>query len=209
MTLAVVTPLYQGPLEQPFTVQRLHRYQADSLVAAGVTDAGGLHNFTNTDIIRARSRALCQMYRKGIDHLLFWDADVHAPVEQTAKCIRAMLDSGHDLVHVEYPRRGGGWTAHGTTEYVAGDRFTTARYVTMGFTLLTRKCIAAVLEAKDSARVAYRDHYDGERHEDAAVFALIINDEGLLLEEGYSFCERAAWVGITPHVYLGARMRHA
>lgn len=217
MTLAIVTPLYRGPSERPLEVARLHDYHADVVKRAGLTAAEQpAELYCNTDLIRARSRALCTVYRAGFDHLLFWDADVGGPPEQVGHCLRQMMGCG-DIVHCEYPKRGGGWSAHGVSEYDATKtEFTLARYVTMGFTLISRECMRAVLESEAAARVAYEDHYDGQWHVDAAVFALIIapsdtpdGKKGLLLEEGYSFCERAAWVGIKPMLYVGEGCRLA
>jgi hypothetical protein len=191
--------------------------------------------FVNTDLVRARSRALMIAYERGVDHLLFWDADVQAPPEQIGMCLRRMMMSGFDLVGAPYARKRVSWDkvaaalangvppsaenleraaydfpVHDVQSDVVSNGCSPCRYLPMGFTLLTKRCIKTMVEAEGNKHLRYRDHYDGAWHEVVAAFALIINNEGLLLSEDHSFCERYSWEGGKPQLYVGegASLQH-
>lgn len=202
--IVTVTPVYGGPRNNEARIAQLSaaRTRVAALVGA---ESLPLQLFTNTDLVRARSRAVTLAYERGFDHLLFWDDDVHGPDELVATCIREMVASGHDLVGVEYPKRGGGSVIRGAEPVIPSATFVSCRYLPMGFTLISRACMKTMLDAPMTKHLWFKDRFDGAERLVCALFALIINDEGLLLSEDYSFCERYAWCGGTqPHVYVGA-----
>lgn len=216
MPYAICTPVFGDPTSASVPLQYHERCR--HFMRSPDFDVFDMRLYVNTDLVRARSRAVTASLAKGVDGLIFWDVDVVAPVEQVAAAMRGMVHSGHDLVCVPYARKRGHWANVGPKqdeEIEAGYVLHAAdagkiengcapcRYVPMGFTYISRRLMKAVTEWEMCRHLQFRDHFEGAWHPSVAVFALIINSEGLLLSEDYSFCERAAALGFRPHVYLG------
>ena len=229
MKLCIATPLYEN------THVMLGYHQAVMKLKQPGVDILDFHQMTfGLDLVRKRSLALEMAYEAGYDHLLFWDADVMAPPDQCGTAIRNMLSTGFDLVGAPYPKKRIHWdrvaaaVKSGITDAeglqrsayefpvydvnpaILSNGCVPCRYLHMGFTLISRKLMKMVLEAPEFVHLRFKDRSGGEWKTRLASFALLINGEGLLLSEDFSFCERAIMLGVQPMLYVdeGSRLHH-
>lgn len=233
--LCIATPVYGTP--ETASVPLAYHNARMALARAPGVEVLEISLFTNTDLVRARSRAVAMAYERGVEHLLFWDADVVAPPSQVAAALRGMLASGHDLIGCSYPKKKVHWDrvrvrsqgeysvddpalagldfAHqeATPDVVDGNA-SPCRYVPMGFCLLSRALIVRMVEhAAFRAELLYVDRFDDKMTDVVGLFQLTIsevNGRRLLLSEDFSFCERARSVGFAPWLYVGegSKLQH-
>ncbi len=199
--LVIATPCYGGPSTASVSV-------GYALALAGLVrdPAIGIvpHVYlTNTDLTRARSRAVEYARRQECD-LLFWDSDVTGTPEQIATCVRGLVQSGCDLIGVPYRRRqpdvdyairhDGHLTLRDGVGEVTG--------VGMGFTFISRGCMSTMVEHYRPT-LAFDDVEAGEAAgEVVALFHLMLRDRRLLSED-YSFAQRWRDIGGKCHIFCG------
>jgi hypothetical protein len=232
--IGIASPIYGGGETGSVSV-RYH--EAVLALIRGGAELVDSRILTDTDLVRARSRAVAVALDRGWDHLLFWDVDVIAPVSQIATCLRGMLATGHDVVAAPYAKKRIDWAgsyfeqrsedAHANvTEYLRGDGevlgaavgdCVPVKYAPMGFTLLSSPCLRRMVDAIEHGSLRYRDQWaspgaprSGWR-DVTACFQLVIEPERrVLLEEGYSFCYR--WRKLGGEVWLydgpGSNLQH-
>jgi hypothetical protein len=187
--LLVCTPVYGHPDSASVSLAYLKAWMA---VCKGVECLPPRH-FTNCDLVRGRSRAVRMALEYGASHLLFWDADVGG--ESVPDVLRSMVAERVDFIAAPYPRklyRGEGRDTIST--HVASG------HVGMGFTLLSRACMARMVEAYRT-ELTFGDLVDDKVYPTVALFQLMILN-GTLLGEDYSFCQR--WQMLGGRVYLVA-----
>jgi hypothetical protein len=158
--------------------------------------------FLNTDLVRARSRAVRAALDGCFTHLLFWDADVGG--DGCARALQGMLDDGADVIAAPYPRKNG--TGRMTHE---------PPLVAMGFTLLSERCLRRMWDAYYDD-LHFDDVVNDKPYRTVAMFQLLRvelptpHPHFALLGEDYSFCER--WLrlggGITLYEGPGAPLEH-
>lgn len=228
MSLIIATPVYGNGPHKSAQVSLGYHEGILNLKQPGV-ELLDSRVFTDTDLVRARSRALALAYEGGFDHLLFWDSDVQAPSQQLGVCIQGMIESGYDLVGAPYPKKrihwnkiadalANGmpptadnlesaayeWPIHGFDMGAMDDKHCVpCRYLPMGFTLISRKCMQDMIESPNNKHLTFKDFFDGKHREIVAAFALLINSDGLLLSEDGSFCERYSHIGGQAKLYVG------
>lgn len=208
MSLCIATPVWGGP-EAGSVSLGYHQAMLAIAKAPGVTVLDHAI-FTNTDLVRARSRALKIALDGGFDHLLFWDADVYAAPEQLGACLRGMLASGHELVGAPYSKKTKRLdpVAHGIDTTIMNGACHPCTFVGMGFTLISRRMMQDV----SAMCPVFRDRYNGEWHDVRATFMLEILGDTLLSED-FSFCAKAERVrGAEGYAWLyvgeGAELGH-
>lgn len=235
MRLGIASPVYGGGETGSVSV-RYH--EAVMALVKGGAELVDSRILTDTDLVRARSRAVAVALDRGWDHLLFWDVDVIAPVSQIATCLRGMLATGHDLVAAPYAKKRISWAAevlsgedaHAlSTEYV-GDTPAEAtgaalghclgmKYVPFGFALLSSACMRRMVDAYMAPEhdLVFRDRWQGlgdtapRTHDVVALFQLVIEPERrALLEECFSFCHRWRKLGGEAWLYdgPGSKLQH-
>jgi hypothetical protein len=158
--------------------------------------------FVNTDLVRARSRAVRAALDGCYTHLLFWDSDVGG--NDVSTCLQGMLDTGADVVAAPYPRKNG--TGRMTHE---------PPFVAMGFTLLSERCMRKMWDAYYD-ELYFEDVIDAKPIRTVAMFQLLVVEirspwpHRALLGEDYSFCER--WLRLDETISLyegpGAPLEH-
>jgi hypothetical protein len=158
--------------------------------------------FTNTDLVRARSRAVRCALDECFTHLLFWDSDVGGDV---SGALQGMLSCGVDFIACPYPRKN-----------LSGRMTHEPPFVAMGFTLLSEACLRNMWDAHYD-ELAFDDIVDGKAHRSVALFQLILTDvpgakpHRALLGEDFSFCER--WLRLDGEIHLyegpGSPLDHA
>lgn len=224
--LMIATPVYGNPAVASVALG-WHRAVMQFARAPGVTIADPWF-FMNKDIVRARARAVSVALEGGFDHLLFWDADVAGEPGELAAALRGMLASGFDLVGCAPPKKTPvNWTsvaakaAFGATSAqalrTAGADYSSvlevargepvngclpAKYLPMGFTLISRRCLEAMTKHYDP-QLGYKDKYEGGWHRAVAFFSPVIVEGPRLLSEDYSFCQRWEWMGQKSYLYVG------
>lgn len=218
MTLMIATPVYGGPPAASVSLA-WHTEVVRFLRTPDVTVADA-HMFTNTDLVKARSRAVAMALEGGYDHLLFWDADVVGDAGDLAEAIRGMLASGHDLVGLAPPRKRAGKheappdysSAHGTAKFDGTNMVRSClptKYLPMGFTLISRACMQRMTD-HFRPQLEFKDQIDGVWRKCVALFSLVLVEGPLLLSEDYSFCERWRFLDGQPWLYVGkgAQVKH-
>lgn len=207
-TIAVATPVYGGhelgsvPSQYSTALLRL------------VKDPGIVPLETivrmNTDLVRARSKALHLAYHGGFDLLLFWDADIVASAAQLRTCLDGMVRAAEwaDVVAVDYRARGGKHEllARGKRDIVrrATVRLREADYVPFGFCLITRACMQRMTEhCLPIPGLRHREEVNGQLETIATAFMLQHTEDDVLLEECFSFCHRWRSIGGKCHLYEG------
>jgi hypothetical protein len=174
------------------------------VLAARVGDivyASGGTIFVNTDLVRARSRAVRMALDNCCTHLLFWDSDVAG---DCAKTLIGMLACGVDFIAAPYPRKNE--TCAPTHE---------PPLVAMGFTLLSEACMRRMWDHYYD-ELHFEDVVEGKPTRTVALFNLLLADAArptphrALLGEDFSFCER--WLRIDGEIHLyngpGAPLDH-
>lgn len=217
--LAIATPVY-GDASSASISLGYHRAALELIKAPDVEFLGRASSmFCNTDLVRARSRALYEAWSRGFDHLLFWDADVVGEAGQLAACIRGMLSTGHHLIGAPYPRKVVTWdriaTFVNSQRFGREDAFTVAdlqswayepvqhgtgprvgdcapcAHVPMGFTMISLELMAKVYEAPVGTFPEFLDL--GGKVLRAPFMLTVTGKDGpspVLLSEDYSFGER-------------------
>jgi len=175
----------------------------------------------NADVVRARS-AFVREFLEETDatHLLFIDADVSFEPQ----LIRGMLAAGKDFIAAPYPSRGGvdwaravragdfaeaaayRYAIHLLDEKldVQADGTAEIRHVGLGCTLLSRACLEQMTADYGSEwrKLVFQERSRGVAIPTVALFMLLLED-GELLSEDNSFCERWRRIGGHVHLYLG------
>jgi len=155
---------------------------------------GSANAFVNTDLVRARSRAVRAALDGCYTHLLFWDSDVGG---DCASVLRGMLGTGADFIAAPYPRKNP--SNRPTHE---------APYVAMGFTLLSEACLRRMWDEYHDD-LHFQDIVEGRPYRTVAMFQLLMVDapnphpHRVLLGEDFSFCERWLRIGGEIHLYDG------
>jgi hypothetical protein len=155
--------------------------------------------FLNTDLTRARSRAVRCALDGCYTHLLFWDSDVGG---DCAGALQSMLSAKADVVAAPYPRKNG--TGRMTHE---------PPFVAMGFTLISESCMRRMWDAYHD-ELRFEDVIDGRPIRTVALFQLMFADvpsplpHRVLLGEDFSFCERWLRIGGEIHVLDGMALEH-
>jgi hypothetical protein len=150
--------------------------------------------FVNTDLVRARSRAVRAALDGCFTHLLFWDSDVGG---DPSSALRGMLSCGADFVACPYPRKN-----------LSGRMSHEPPFVAMGFTLLSEACLRKMWDAHYD-ELAFDDIVDGKPFRTVGMFQLLFADvpgalpHRALLGEDFSFCERWLRLGGEIHLYEG------
>jgi hypothetical protein len=147
--------------------------------------------FVNTDLVRARSRAVRAALDGCYTHLLFWDSDVGGTC---ADALHGMLATGKDVVACPYPRKN-----------LSGRSTHEPPFVAMGFTLISERCMRNMWDAYYD-ELQFDDVIDGRPYRTVAMFNLLMVDldkphpHRTLLGEDYSFCER--WLRLDEEIHL-------
>jgi hypothetical protein len=155
---------------------------------------GSANAFTNTDLVRARSRAVRAALDGCYTHLLFWDSDVGG---NCAPVLRAMIESNVDVIAAPYPRKTA--TMKPTHE---------PPLVAMGFTLISESCMRRMWDAYYD-ELYFEDIVEGKPYRTVAMFQLLQVDvphptpHRVLLGEDFSFCERWLRLGGEINLYEG------
>lgn len=205
--IAVATPVYGGAELGQLPVQYTRALLSLTKCTKGIEPIDHLV-LCNTDLVRARSKALHLAYHGGFDALLFWDADLVAPASQLRTCIDGMVRAAEwaDVVAVDYRARGGQHEllAKGKRDVVrrATVRLREAELVPFGFCLLTRACMQKMTEHYFPT-LHHREEIDGQPALVATLFMLLITADNVLLEESFSFCHRWRSIGGKVHLYEG------
>lgn len=209
-TIAIATPVYGGAELGQVPVMYMHALLSLTKDMTGVEPLEHFL-FMNTDLVRARSKALHLAYAAGFDLLLFWDADIIAPAAQLRTCIEGMVRATAyaDVVAVDYRARGGqhGWLARGKGDVVRRStvRLREADYVPFGFCLITRACMQKMTEhCLERPGLRHREEIDGLETMIATSFMLTHTVGDVLLEECFSFCQRWRSIGGKCHLYEDA-----
>jgi hypothetical protein len=156
---------------------------------------GSANAFVNTDLVRARSRAVRAALDGCYTHLLFWDSDVGG--DGCLPALRNMLARGVDFVAAPYPRKNAAMKLTHEPPFVA-----------MGFTLITESCMRRMWDAYYDD-FYFEDVVEGRPYRTVALFQLLFADvpqphpHRVLLGEDFSFCERWLKIGGEIHLYEG------
>lgn len=161
------------------------------------------------DLVRVRSRMLRIAYESDCTHLLLADGDNAWPPEVVA----AMLRTGKDFVQAPYLRRDGrGYTIRPTKkdrdagftadEDIQADNTIEIEHTGLGLTLISRECMATMLEHYSGGALDYFEPHEGKLTKTTALFMLMIRG-CVLLGEDTSFATRWRDIGGKVWLYIG------
>lgn len=177
-------------------------------------------NIRQTDLVRARS-VFVRMFLEETQatHLLFVDSDISFDT----RLLLGMLQGGEDFVAAPYPRREGidferaraappglGEAAAYRYAFHPLERFeprpnglVEVKHMPLGCTLLSRTCLSAMVERYRS-ELSFMDRTLGPTSpiRTVALFQLLLED-GELMSEDFSFCERWRRMGGKVWGYFG------
>jgi len=180
--ISICTPVFGTPATASVSLAYLNGWRSMSRTVELLPPT----DYTNCDLVRARSRGVRTALEKGSSHLLFWDSDVGG--DGVATVLQGMLALSKDFIAAPYRRKNAtGALTHEKTGHVG-----------FGFTLLSRWCMERMVEAYRET-LTFGDQVGGKAYPTVALFALLLA-HGTLLGEDYSFCER--WMSIGGSVYL-------
>jgi hypothetical protein len=191
-----------------------------------------LRLFVNSsDLPRVRSHASAIfLQRKEFTHLLGWDEDIAASVEQIATCLRGMLASGFDCVGAAYPHKAINWqrvaeaAARGVTDptqleaagvdlvyrQLQAKSGTTEKGcievdgVGTGFFLTSRRCVEK-MASEYAVSLTFTDDIDRVSQKLVGLYLETVSGkpEDPLLMHDFKFCERWQNLGERVMLYVG------